>query len=302
MQLIDGNKTAQTIKDEIRAEVEAFKQKGMRSPHLVAMLVGEDGASQTYVAHKMKACEYVGFRSTNLTFPNTVSEEEILKAVQDCNNDPDIDGLIVQLPLPKHIDYMKVILSILPEKDVDGFHPSNVGKMVMGLPTLLSATPYGVLELIRRYDIPTKGKTCLIIGRSLIVGTPMSIMMGRVGVDGTPIMAHRHTAPDDMKYLLGMADILIVAIGSPGFIKGDDLKEGVVIIDVGTTRVADASKKSGFSLKGDVDFESAAKKASFITPVPGGVGPMTVTMLLKNTLEAYKKLRVESSASLASNS
>lgn len=289
MQLIDGNKTAQIIKDEIKAEVSAFTNEGKRAPHLVAILVGEDGASQTYVSHKMKACEYVGFRSTNLTFPASASEEEILAAVQNCNNDPTIDGLIVQLPLPKHVDYMKVILSILPEKDVDGFHPSNVGKMVMGLPTLLPATPYGVLELLQRYNIVTSGKTCLILGRSLIVGTPMSIMMGRVGVDATPIMAYRHTNQDDMKKFLAMADILIVAIGVPGFIKGEDLKEGVVVIDVGTTRVADASKKTGFSLKGDVDFESASQKASFITPVPGGVGPMTVTMLLKNTLEAYKR-------------
>ncbi len=229
----------------------------------------------------MKACKYVGFRSTNLNFPSTASEAEVLMAVQKCNEDPDIDGLIVQLPLPPHIDYMKIILSIVPEKDVDGFHPSNVGKMVMGLPTLLPATPYGVLELIRRYNIPTDGKTCLVLGRSLIVGTPMSIMMGRPGVDATPIMAYINSSKEDIQKFLGMADILIVAIGVPGFIKGDHLKEGVVIIDVGTTRVTDASKKAGFSLKGDVDFESAAPKASFITPVPGGVGPMTVTMLLK---------------------
>lgn len=288
MQLIDGKQTSQIIKDEIKAEVTALTSAGKRAPHLVAILVGEDGASQTYIEHKMKACKYVGFRSTNLNFPNTTSEEEVLAAVEKCNTDPDVDGLIVQLPLPAHIDYMKIIRSIVPEKDVDGFHPSNVGKMVMGLPTLLPATPYGVLELIKRYNIPTDGKTCLVLGRSLIVGTPMSIMMGRPGVDATPIMAYINSSKEDIKTFLAMADILIVAIGVPGFIKGESLKEGVVVIDVGTTRVADPSKKAGFSLKGDVDFESAAKKASYITPVPGGVGPMTVTMLLKNTLMAYK--------------
>lgn len=288
MQLIDGNQTAQAIKDEIKAEVTTLTSNGKRVPHLVAILVGEDGASQTYVNRKMKACQYVGFRSTNLTYPSTVSEQEILSVIETCNQDPDVDGLIVQLPLPKHIDYMKVILSILPEKDVDGFHFSNIGKMVMGLPTLLPATPSGVLELIRRYNIPTDGKTCLVLGRSLIVGTPMSILMGRPGVDATPIMAYINSNKDHIKQFLAMADILIVAIGVPEFIKGEDLKEGVVVIDVGITRVKDDTKKSGYSIKGDVHFDSAAPKASFITPVPGGVGPMTVTMLLKNTLEAYK--------------
>lgn len=288
MQLIDGNQTAQAIKDEIKAEVTVLTSNGKRVPHLVAILVGEDGASQTYVNRKMKACQYVGFRSTNLTYPSTVSEQEILSVIETCNQDPDVDGLIVQLPLPKHIDYMKVILSILPEKDVDGFHFSNIGKMVMGLPTLLPATPSGVLELIRRYNIPTDGKTCLVLGRSLIVGTPMSILMGRPGVDATPIMAYINSNKDHIKQFLAMADILIVAIGVPEFIKGEDLKEGVVVIDVGITRVKDDTKKSGYSIKGDVHFDSAAPKASFITPVPGGVGPMTVTMLLKNTLEAYK--------------
>lgn len=288
MQLIDGNQTAQAIKDEIKAEVTTLTSNGKRVPHLVAILVGEDGASQTYVNRKMKACQYVGFRSTNLTYPSTVSEQEILSVIETCNQDPDVDGLIVQLPLPKHIDYMKVILSILPEKDVDGFHFSNIGKMVMGLPTLLPATPSGVLELIRRYNIPTDGKTCLVLGRSLIVGTPMSILMGRPGVDATPIMAYINSNKEHIKQFLAMADILIVAIGVPEFIKGEDLKEGVVVIDVGITRVKDDTKKSGYSIKGDVHFDSAAPKASFITPVPGGVGPMTVTMLLKNTLEAYK--------------
>lgn len=293
MQLIDGNQTAQAIKDEIKAEVTALTSNGKRVPHLVAILVGEDGASQTYVNRKMKACQYVGFRSTNLTYPSTVSEQEILSVIETCNQDPDVDGLIVQLPLPKHIDYMKVILSILPEKDVDGFHFSNIGKMVMGLPTLLPATPSGVLELIRRYNIPTDGKTCLVLGRSLIVGTPMSILMGRPGVDATPIMAYINSNKDHIKQFLAMADILIVAIGVPEFIKGEDLKEGVVVIDVGITRVKDDTKKSGYSIKGDVHFDSAAPKASFITPVPGGVGPMTVTMLLKNTLEAYIKKHID---------
>lgn len=289
MQLIDGKAISQQIKDEIKAEVADFIAQGKRQPQLAAILVGEDGASQTYVSHKMKACEYVGFKSANLLFPDTISEAELLQKIEEINHNPAIDGLIVQLPLPKHIDYMKVIMAILPEKDVDGFHPSNVGKMVMGLPTLLPATPYGVLELLKRSRIETKGKNALIIGRSLIVGTPMSIMMGRVGIDATSIMAHRHTPPEKLKALIQLADIIIVAVGIPGFIKAEDVKEGVVIIDVGTTRVADASTKSGFKLKGDVDFEAVAPKCSHITPVPGGVGPMTVTMLLKNTLEAYKR-------------
>lgn len=289
MQLIDGKAISQQIKDEIKAEVADLIAQGKRPPHLAAILVGEDGASQTYVGHKMKACEYVGFKSANFLFPDTISEAELLQKIEEINCNPTIDGLIVQLPLPKHIDYTKVIRAILPEKDVDGFHPSNVGKMVMGLPTLLPATPYGVLELLKRSEIETKGKNALIIGRSLIVGTPMSIMMGRVGVDATSIMAHRHTPPEELKSLMQLADIIIVAVGIPGFIKAEDLKEGVVIIDVGTTRVVDASTKSGFTLKGDVDFEAVAPKCSYITPVPGGVGPMTVTMLLKNTLEAYKR-------------
>lgn len=289
MQLIDGKAISQQIKDEIKTEVADFIAQGKRQPHLAAILVGDDGASQTYVSHKMKACEYVGFKSSNLLFPDTISEAELLQKINEINHNPAIDGLIVQLPLPKHIDYMKVIMAILPEKDVDGFHPSNVGKMVMGLPTLLPATPYGVLELLKRSEIETKGKNALVIGRSLIVGTPMSIMMGRVGIDATSIMAHRHTPPEKLKALLQLADIIIVAVGIPGFIKAEDVKEGVVIIDVGTTRVADADTKSGFKLKGDVDFEAVAPKCSYITPVPGGVGPMTVTMLLKNTLEAYKR-------------
>ncbi|MFN0200772.1 MAG: bifunctional 5,10-methylenetetrahydrofolate dehydrogenase/5,10-methenyltetrahydrofolate cyclohydrolase [Bacteroidia bacterium] len=289
MQLINGNATSQVIKDEVKAEVAAFVAAGKRQPHLVAILVGEDGASQTYVSHKMKACDYVGFRSTNLVFPSSISEAELLAEVEKCNNDDTIDGLIVQLPLPEHIEYMKVILAIRPDKDVDGFHPSNVGKMVMGLPTLLPATPYGVMELIQRHNIPTKGKNCVVIGRSLIVGTPMSILLSRIGIDGTSILTHRHTPPEKLKEFTKMADILIVAVGIPGFIKAEDVKEGVVIIDVGTTRVPDASKKSGYALKGDVDFENVSPKCSAITPVPGGVGPMTVTMLIKNTLEAYKR-------------
>lgn len=288
MQLIDGNKTSLIIKDEIKAEVAGFVGAGKRQPHLVAILVGEDGASQTYVSHKMKACEYVGFQSTNLTFPSTISEAELFAEIEKCNENPEIDGLIVQLPLPKHIDYQKVLLAIRADKDVDGFHPFNVGKMMMGLPTMLPATPYGILELFKRNGIETRGKTCLTIGRSLIVGSPMSILMGRVGVDATSILAHRHTPEAELKRLMQTSDIIIVAVGIPEFIKVEDVKEGAVIIDVGTTRVPDAKKKSGFSLKGDVDFKNVAPKCSHITPVPGGVGPMTVTMLMKNTLEAYK--------------
>lgn len=289
MQLIDGKKTAKIIQDEIRAEVSVFVKEGKRPPHLVAILVGNDGASETYVSYKMKACEYVGFRSTNLVFPDNISEVSLLEEVEKCNQNPDIDGLIVQLPLPSHIDYMKVILSIRPEKDVDGFHPANVGKMVMGLPTLLPATPYGVMELLKRHNVATKGKNCVVIGRSLIVGTPMSILMGRVGIDGTPVMCHRHTPESERKYFTKNADILIVAVGIPGFIKAEDVKEGAVVIDVGTTRVADETAKSGFRLRGDVDFENVAPKCSMITPVPGGVGPMTVTMLIQNTFNTYKR-------------
>ncbi|MBX7241461.1 MAG: bifunctional 5,10-methylene-tetrahydrofolate dehydrogenase/5,10-methylene-tetrahydrofolate cyclohydrolase [Bacteroidia bacterium] len=295
MQLIDGKKTAKIIQDEIRTEVAGFINKGLRPPHLVAILVGNDGASQTYVSHKMTACKYVGFLSTNLVFPDDISEEALLAEVEKCNQNPEIDGLIVQLPLPAHIDYMKIILAIRPEKDVDGFHPANVGKMVMGLPTLLPATPYGVMELLKRYKVETKGKNCVVIGRSLIVGTPMSILMGRVGIDGTPVMCHRHTPESERKIFTRNADILIVAVGIPGFIKEDDVKEGVVIIDVGTTRVEDTTTKAGYRLRGDVDFESVSPKCAMITPVPGGVGPMTVTMLIQNTFNTYKARYTSSS-------
>lgn len=288
MQLIDGKAISQQIKDEIKSEVEGFVSKGFRPPHLVAILVGDDGASQTYVSHKMKACEYVGFTSTNLVFPPTISQSELLDKIAEINRDENIDGLIVQLPLPKHINYMKVIESIVPGKDVDGFHPTNMGKMVMGLDTLLPATPYGVMELIRRSGIETKGKTVLMIGKSLIVGTPMSILLSRDGADATSILSHIHSKRDDLDKFLKMADIVIVAIGVPEYIKGGQLKPGAVVIDVGITRVADETAKAGYRLKGDVHFESASKVCSYITPVPGGVGPMTVTMLLQNTLKAYK--------------
>ncbi len=292
MQLIDGKFIAKTIQNEIRTEVNTFVAQGSRPPHLVAILVGNDGASETYVSHKMKACKYVGFRSTNLTFPDTISEEALLAEVEACNQNSEIDGLIVQLPLPPHVDYMKVILAIRPDKDVDGFHPANVGKMVMGLPCLLPATPFGVMELLKRYKVETKGKNCVVIGRSLIVGTPMSILMSRRAVDGTAILCHRHTPEAERKLLTRNADIIIVAVGIPGFIKAEDVKEGAVVIDVGTTRVEDDTTLSGFRLKGDVDFEEVAPKCSMITPVPGGVGPMTVTMLLVNTLNAYKTRNV----------
>jgi methylenetetrahydrofolate dehydrogenase (NADP+) / methenyltetrahydrofolate cyclohydrolase len=288
MQLIDGKAISQQIKDEVKAEVAHFVAEGKRVPHLVAILVGEDGASQTYVEHKMKACKYVGFDSENMIFPADITEAELLQKIEEINHNPAIDGLIVQLPLPKHIDYMKVITAILPEKDVDGFHPANVGKMVMGLPTLLPATPYGVLELLKRSNIDTFGKNALVIGRSLIVGTPMSILLSRNGVDSTTTLAHRHTPPERLKELTKMADIIVIAVGIPEFLKAEDVKEGAVIIDVGTTRVEDSTSKTGYKLKGDVDFKAVAPKCSHITPVPGGVGPMTVTMLIKNTLEAYK--------------
>lgn len=289
MQLIDGKAISQQIKDEVKAEVALFVAEGKRAPHLVAILVGEDGASQTYVEHKMKACKYVGFDSENMIFPADITEAKLLEKIAEINHNPAIDGLIVQLPLPKHIDYMKVITAILPEKDVDGFHPANVGKMVMGLPTLLPATPYGVLELLKRSNIDTFGKNALVIGRSLIVGTPMSILLSRNGVDATTTLAHRHTPPERLKELTKMADIIVIAVGIPEFLKAEDVKEGAVIIDVGTTRVEDSTSKTGYKLKGDVDFKAVAPKCSHITPVPGGVGPMTVTMLIKNTLETYKR-------------
>ncbi len=283
-QLIDGKKTAAEIKAEIAAAVNGMKERGVRVPHLAAILVGNDGGSETYVAHKVKDCEEVGFRSTLIRFDASTSEEKLLAKVAEINNDPEIDGLIVQLPLPDHISEAKVIENISPLKDVDGFHPVNLGRMTAGLPAFVSATPAGIVELLRRYNIPLKGAECVVVGRSNIVGRPVSILLSQKGVDATVTVVHSRTR--DIGATLRRADIIIAAIGSPGFVKAEMVKEGAVIIDVGTTRVDAPETKAGWRLKGDVDFENVAPRCSYITPVPGGVGPMTRVSLLLNTLKA----------------
>lgn len=287
MILIDGKKTADDIKKEIAEEVKLFVSSGKRAPHLAAVLVGHDGGSESYVAFKIKDCAEVGFRSSLFRFEDDVTEEELLALVDRLNNDPDLDGFIVQLPLPKHISEQRVIEAINPNMDVDGFTPENVGRMVLGLPAFLSATPFGIVELLKRYQIPTSGKNCVIVGRSNIVGRPLSILMSQKAVNATVTVAHSRTK--DLEKLCSEADILIAALGSPGFVKGNMVKEGAVVIDVGTTRVEAPETKSGFRLKGDVLFDEVAPKCSFITPVPGGVGPMTRVSLLQNTLLAAKK-------------
>ena len=287
MILIDGKKTAEDIKKEIAEEVKLIVANGTRAPHLAAVLVGHDGGSETYVAFKIKDCEEVGFRSSLVRFDDDVTEDELLKKVQELNQDPDLDGFIVQLPLPKHISEQKIIEAIAPGKDVDGFHPENVGRMVIGLPAFVSATPFGIVELLKRYKIPTSGKNCVIVGRSNIVGRPLSILMSQKGVNATVTVAHSQTK--DLEKVCSEADILIAALGSPEFIKAHMVKEGAVVIDVGTTRVDAPETKSGWRLKGDVKFDEVAPKCSYITPVPGGVGPMTRVSLLLNTLLAVKK-------------
>lgn len=292
MQLIDGKATAAAIKEEIAAEVKEILANGGKKPHLAAVLVGNDGGSQTYVNHKVKACEQCGFDSTLLKFEDDVTEEELLAVVDKLNNDDEIDGFIVQLPLPKHIDETNITMAIKPEKDVDGFHPENLGKMILGLPTFLPATPHGIEQLLDRYNIETSGKKCVIVGRSNIVGTPMSLLMSRNAKVGNSTVTLTHSRTKDLASETKQADILIVAVGRPESIKADMVKEGAVVIDVGTTRVPDESKKSGWALKGDVKFDEVSPKCSYITPVPGGVGPMTVVTLMKNTLIAAKnKLR-----------
>ncbi|MBR4266119.1 MAG: bifunctional 5,10-methylene-tetrahydrofolate dehydrogenase/5,10-methylene-tetrahydrofolate cyclohydrolase [Bacteroidales bacterium] len=286
MQLIDGKKTSAEIKQEIAAEVAKMVADGKSAPHLTAVLVGHDGGSETYVAHKIKSCEEVGFVSQLIRFEDDVTEDELLKTVDMLNKDPKVDGFIVQLPLPKHIDEQKIIEAVSPEKDVDGFHPVNLGKLVAGLDTFVSATPSGIVDLLKRYNIPTAGKHCVIIGRSNIVGRPLSILMSQKGIDATVTVCHSRT--ENLKEITQSADILVAAIGKPGFVTGDMVKDGVAVIDVGTTRVKSDQTKSGWKLKGDVDFDSVSPKASFITPVPGGVGPMTICSLLKNTLKAAK--------------
>jgi len=289
MRLIDGKKIGEEIRREIAAEVTRIREQNGKIPYLVAVLVGNDGGSETYVSHKVKACEEIGFRSAVYRYPDSISEDELLGVVESINNDPEVDGLLVQLPLPKHISADKVTEKILPEKDVDGFHPVNIGRMVKGWDCYLPATPNGIVELIRRSGIDTAGKHCVVIGRSQIVGLPMSILMQRNLEPGNCTVTICHSRTHNMTDLTRQADILIAAIGKPGFVTADMVKEGAVVIDVGTTRVADATKKSGFSLKGDVNFAEVAPKCSFITPVPGGVGPMTIVSLLQNTLKASKK-------------
>ena len=288
MKIIDGKATATLIKEEIAQKVQEIIRNGGKRPHLAAILVGHDGGSETYVANKVKACEMCGFQSTLIRYEDNVSEEELLQRIQQLNTDKDIDGFIVQLPLPKHIDEQKIIEAIDYRKDVDGFHPINVGRMAIGLPCFISATPKGILELLRRYQIPTSGKHCVVLGRSNIVGKPMAqLMVQKCYGDSTVTICHSHTA--NLKEICQSADILIAAIGQPAFVTADMVKEGAVVIDVGTTRVPDASRKSGFRLQGDVDYEAVAPHCSFITPVPGGVGPMTISMLMQNTLEAAGK-------------
>lgn len=287
--IIDGKATSLAIKEEIAEKVQQIIKDGGKVPHLAAVLVGEDGASQTYVEGKVKACEMVGFKSTLLKFDADITEEELLEVVDRLNNDQDIDGYIVQLPLPRQISTQKVTERIKPEKDVDGFHPVNVGRMVLGLPAYISATPFGILKLIERYKIETEGKACVIIGRSDIVGTPMSNLLSRKTYPGNCTVTLCHSRTQDIKALSKKADIVIAALGKPEFLTADMVKKGAVVIDVGITRVPDLSKKRGYALKGDVKYDEVAEKASYITPVPGGVGPMTIASLLYNTLMAAQK-------------
>ncbi|MDO9261176.1 MAG: bifunctional methylenetetrahydrofolate dehydrogenase/methenyltetrahydrofolate cyclohydrolase FolD [Flavobacteriaceae bacterium] len=289
MKLLDGKLTSEQIKEELAQEVTILKAEGKRAPHLAAVLVGNDGASLTYVNSKVKSCEKIGFGSTLIQLEETVSEIELLKVIDGLNNNPEIDGFIVQLPLPKHIDDQKVLMAINPDKDVDGFHPTNFGKMALELPAFIPATPYGILELLERYQIETSGKNVVVIGRSHIVGRPMSILLSQKRSVGDATVTIAHSKTKNLTALTQQADIIVAALGIAEFLKGDMVKNGAVIIDVGITRVTDTSKKSGFRLAGDVDFESVSKKASYITPVPGGVGPMTIAMLMKNTLLAYNR-------------
>jgi methylenetetrahydrofolate dehydrogenase (NADP+)/methenyltetrahydrofolate cyclohydrolase len=285
--IIDGKRVASEIKQEIAHEVEKLKTAGKKIPHLAAILVGNDGSSETYVANKVKDCGEVGFKSTIFRFSSEIGETVLLEKISDLNNDTDIDGFIVQLPLPKHISENKVIEAVDPQKDADGFHPVNIGKMVLGLPGYLPATPYGIIELIKRYGIATSGKNCVVIGRSNIVGRPVSILLSQKGMDATVTVLHSRTK--NISDIVNQADIIIAAIGSPGFVTAGMVKEGAVVIDVGTTRIATTETRSGFRLVGDVDFENVAPKCSYITPVPGGVGPMTRVSLLRNTLVASKR-------------
>ena len=286
MILLDGKKTSIEIKEEIKKTVSAIKLKGERVPHLAAVLVGNDGASLTYVGNKVRSCEYVGFKSTLIKLENNISEIDLLKQIQILNSDNTLDGYIVQLPLPKHIDEEKILLAIDSKKDVDGFHPENFGRMSLELDAFVPATPYGIIKLLERYKIPTDGKHCLVVGRSNIVGRPISILMSQKGISGnaTVTLAHSHTK--NLKKLTKQADIIVMALGIPEFLTSDMVKDDVCVIDVGITRIVDKNNPKGYVIKGDVDFKEVSKKAGYITPVPGGVGPMTIAMLLQNTLQA----------------
>ena len=288
MQLLDGKKTAEDIKNEIAAEVQSIKAAGGKVPHLAAVIVGTNGASLTYVGSKVKSCQQIGFDSTLVALPEDITEADLLEKIKELNEDDDLDGYIVQLPLPKHIDEQKILLAIDPDKDVDGFHPTNFGRMALEMESFIPATPFGIMELLERYKVETSGKHTVVIGRSHIVGRPMSILMSRKGNPGDSTVTLTHSRTKNLAEFTKNADIIITALGVPEFLKGDMVKDGVVIIDVGITRVDDASNSKGYVIKGDVDFDEVSKKASYITPVPGGVGPMTIAMLLKNTLLARK--------------
>jgi methylenetetrahydrofolate dehydrogenase (NADP+)/methenyltetrahydrofolate cyclohydrolase len=291
MTILDGKATSEKIKLEITEEVNKMKANNEKVPHLAAIIVGNDGASLTYVNSKVKSCERVGFESTMVRMPSTTSETELLKKIKELNENSDIDGFIVQLPLPKQIDTQKVLMSVDPDKDVDGFHPTNFGRMALDMTTFIPATPFGILELLERYEVETSGKHTVVIGRSHIVGRPMSILMGRKGFPGNSTVTLTHSRTKNITQITSQADIIITALGVPGFLKAEMVKDDAVVIDVGITRVPDETKKRGYYLTGDVDFENVSKKASFITPVPGGVGPMTIAMLLKNTLLARERHR-----------
>ena len=291
MKLLDGKKVSNEIKEEIAAEVAKMREKGEKVPHLAAIIVGNDGASLTYVGSKVKSCEMVGFESTLVRLPSTTSEQELLNKIYELNNDSNIDGFIVQLPLPEQINTQAIILAIDPDKDVDGFHPTNFGKMALDMSTFIPATPFGILELLERYNVDTQGKHTVVIGRSHIVGRPMSILMGRKGWPGNSTVTLTHSHTKNITQIISQADIVISALGVPRFLKAEMVKDDAVVIDVGITRVTDETKEKGYYITGDVDFENVSKKASFITPVPGGVGPMTIAMLLKNTLLARERHR-----------
>ena len=288
MIVLDGKLTSAKIRSELAEKVKALKAAGRKVPHIAAILVGEDGASRTYVNAKVRDCEEVGYGSTLIKLPEETSESELLKAISKLNNDEDVDGYIVQLPLPNHIDETKVLLAIDPKKDVDGFHPENVGKMTLNLPTYIPATPQGIVEILRRYNVPTEGKDCVVIGRSQIVGSPMSILLSQHNYPGNCTVTLCHSRTKNLKEVCKKADIIVAALGQPGFVTADMVKEGACVIDVGITRVEDASKKNGFRLLGDVDYNAVALKCSFITPVPGGVGPMTRAALMLNTMKVIE--------------